>query len=490
MMQLKTFIAFIVLIFSTLIAQADLLGRITVEDALKDRLEKALKIQDPSAQVTVRIEYNRYLAEEDLPGTHQTANKMYFAEKVETSDINKMSIQYFSENKELKSEQSVLIYSLIPLDKKRVSISFKSMSPVNPKPAPIEVKDIHEVADKSIQLLSLMLGSALGLAFLIFGAALFFNDSKNRNLFKQQFGQVVSALSNGNVGGSKSSASKSFEKVSGTVISSSEQKLFADYSENSLKAIFADLYWCEKDQEAQYLWNNMTNQHKTVLLEKLDFMYDYAMYFSGLESSLDADTDVVSFVKHPYYNQPLDLNKTSQESLLELVKKNFGLWAKISPLRQQSLPLSLKEKIKANSATNLNVVSEKFPESRARVLPRHVSFGEISFEDESEIFKDEKIIPSHLREHVPSLVWLAFKDVDFIKEKLEKLDAKFLASAWISTPEVLEKLEQCLPEKKLQLLKSYLQTITPSKSSSAFQALFELGLETNSQEHESIQKAS
>lgn len=490
MMQFKTFIAFIVLSFSTIIVQADLLGRIKVEDALKERLENALKIQDPSAQVTVRIEYNKYLAEEDLPGTNQTANKMYYADKVETSDINKMTIQYFSEKKELSNEQSALIYSLIPLEKNRVSLSFKSMLPVNPKPAPIEVKDIHEVADKSIQLLSVMLGSALCLAFLIFGIALFFNDSKNRNMFKQQFGQVVSALSNGSFGGSKSpsSGSKGFEKVSGAVIQASEDKFFADYSEQSLKAIFSDLYWCEKDQEAKYLWNSMTNQHKTVLLEKLDFMYDYAMYFARLDDAPDAD--IVSYVKHPYYNQPLNLNKTSQESLLQVVKKNFGLWNIISPLRQLSLPLSLKEKIKANSSTNLNVVSENFPESRARVLPRHVNFGEVSFEDESEIFKDEKIIPVNLRKHVPSLVWLAFKDVDFIKDKLEKLDAKFLASAWISAPEILEKLEQGLPEKKLQLLKSYLNTVKPSKSSSAFQALFELGLETNSQEHESLQKAS
>lgn len=490
MIQLKTFITYLILFFTMTTAQADLLGRIRVEDALKERLEHALKIQDPTAQVTVRIEYNKYQSDEDLPGTNQTANKMYYAEKVETADINKMNVQYFSEKTEVSAEQTALIYSLLPVEKNRVSFSFKSMSPVSPKAAPIEVKDINEIADKSIRLLSLMLGSALGLACLIFGFALFFNNSKNRALFKQQIGNLASALSNGSFGGSGlSAAPKNVEKsVGSSMTQSSEEKFFEGYSEQSLVAIFSDLYWCEKDAEARYLWNNITNNHRAVLLEKIDFIYEYAIYFSRLEN--DPEAAVISLAQHPYYTQPLDLDKTSQEALLQMVKKNFGLWNKISPLRQQSLPLSLKDKIKANSSANLSVVAEKFPISKLRVLPRHVNFGEISFEDELEIFKDEKIIPQNLKEHVPSLVWLAFKDVDFIKEKLEKLDAKFLASAWIAAPEVLEKLEQGLPEKKLQLLKSYLNTVKPSKSSSAFQALFELGLEVSSQEHESIQKAS
>lgn len=488
MKQLKTFIAFIVLFLTMSTAQADLLGRIRVEDALKERLEHALKIQDPTAQVTVRIEYNKYSSDEDLPGTNQTANKMYYAEKVENSDINKMHVQYFSENKEIQPDQTALIYSLIPLDKSRVNFSFKSMLSVTPKASAIEVKDINEIADKSIRLLSLMLGSAIGLACLIFGFSLFFNNSKNRALFKQQFGSLVSALSNGGFGGAAGSSSqKSFEKAAGSAMQA-ESKFFEDYSEQSLVAIFSDLYWCEKDEAAYYLWNNISNHHRALLLEKLDFTYEYAMHFSRLENAPEAET--ISLMTHPYYSQPLSLNKTSQEALLQAVKKNFGLWNKISPLRQQALPLSLKDKIKANSSTNLNVVAENFPVSKPRVLPRFVNFGDISFEDESEIFQDEKNIPHHLREHIPSLVWLAFKDVDFIKDKLEKLDAKFLASAWIAAPEVLEKLEQGLPEKKLQLLKSYLNAVKPSKSSSAFRALFELGLETSSQEHESLQKAS
>jgi hypothetical protein len=489
MMQLKTFIAFIVLFLSMLTVQADLLGRIRVEDALKERLEHALKIQDPTAQVTVRIEYNKYQSDEDLPGTNHTANKMYYAEKVENADINKIYIQYFSEKAEISADQTALIYSLIPLDKSRVNFSFKTMLPVSPKATAIEVKDINEVANKSIRLLSLMLGSTLGLACLIFGFALFFNNSKNRSLFKQQIGSLASALSSGGFGGSSSSYSqKSFEKNTSPVMQASGEKFFEGYSEQSLVAIFSDLYWCEKDEASYYLWKSITNDHRALLLEKLDFMYEYAMYFSRLENEPEAGT--ISLVTHPYYSQPLNLNKTSQEGLLQLVKKNFSLWNKISPLRQQSLPLSLKDKIKANSSTNLSVVAESFPASKPRVLPRYVNFGEISFEDESEIFKDEKLVPQNLREHVPSLVWLAFMDVDFIKDKLEKLDAKFLASAWVAAPEVLEKLEQGLPEKKLQLLKSYLNAVNPSKSSSAFQALFELGLETSNQKHESIQKAS
>jgi predicted transcriptional regulator len=488
MIKIKLLITFLVSFLYIITAQAGLLGRIEIEEVLKKRLEHALKIQDPTAQVTVRIEYNKYLSEEDLPGTNQTANTVYYSENVEISDIKKLHVQYFSEKKEISADQKDLVYSLLPLERKDINFIFKSMLPVNPKVTPIEVKDINEIANKSIYLLSLMLGSAIGLACLIFGFALFFNNSKNRNLFKAQFSNLVSALSSGGFNSSGSLIEKRADKITGPMTVASQGKFFEDYSKQSLIAIFSDLYWCKKDEAASYLWNNISNHSRALLLEKVDFIYDYAMYFSRCQSHLDEETK--AFVMHPYYIQPLSLNQTAQEELLQIVKKNYGLWNKISPLRQQSLSLSLKEKIKANSSLNLNVVIEKFPISKPRVLPQYVNFGDISFEDESEIFNDDKIIPQTLREYVPSLVWLASKEVDYIKEKLEKLDAKFLASAWVGAPEILEKLENCLPEKKQLLLKSYLKTSTPSKTSPAFQALFELGLENSHYEQELIQKAS
>lgn len=496
MKQIKVFFIFSVFIIASIVssyAQADLLGRLKIEEVLKERIEQALKINDKTAKATVRIEYDKYdTMGEDLPGMNHTVNKSFYTEKLEDSDIKKISVQYFSETKELALEQSALIYSLIPVARNKISVSFKNLSPTPEGPTPVQVKDLNEIADKSVYMLSLMLGVSLAGACLIFGFALFFNNSKNRSLFKEQFGSLISSLSNGIMGHSSGPQALEIQSKPNTNTDSGfgaggkavNKLIFADYSNQALAALFSDLYWCEKDGVAHYLWNNITTQQKEFLLKDLNYLYAYSIHFSNVPATAN------EIVFHPYYNQPLDLNQTSQESLLILVKKNFSLWSKISPLRQQSLPLSLKEKIKANSAIAVTLTDEIFPESKPRVLPRPVTFGDISFEDEIEIFNDPSLIPQELRKHIPSLVWLAQKDKNFIEQKFEKLDAKFLAAAWFAAPDILAQLEQCIPEKKLLLLKSYINSVPPSKSSSAFQFLFKLGLEVSDQNYESIQKAS
>lgn len=481
---LKLLLVLIAMIFVNE-SQADLLGRLEIEDVLKARLEQALKIDDETAKITVRIEYDKYEDfGENLPGTNYTQGS-YYATNPEVTDIRKINVQYFSEKKEMTPEQSALIYNLIPVSKNKVNITFKNIPVSESKPTPVQPKDLTEIANKSVRMLSLMLGISLAAAFLIFGVALFFNSSKNRAMFKQQFGNLISSFSTAGFNSSPTQVPPPMTTNSvGAGLSEMGKFIFADYPTKTLCALFSDLYWCEKDATAHYLWNNISNQQKATLLTQLDFLYPYSIYFSNLTPQ----TDDILF--HPYYNKPLDLNKTSQDALAGLVKKNFALWSKISPLRQQSLGLSLKEKIKANATHSTTMVSEAFPESKSRVLPRPVAFGEISFEDEIEIFKDKNLIPQDLRGYVPSLVWLALQDKTFIEQQFEKLDAKYLASAWVAAPEILAQLEQCLPEKKLLLLKSYLNSTTPTRSSSAYQFLFKLGFENSSENYESFKKAS
>lgn len=490
MKKMKTLFIFSGFILATVmvsLAQADLLSRLNIEEVLKERVQQAIKIKDSSAKITVRIDYDKYEAlGEDLPGTNFNQESFY-ADKLDVADIKKINVQYFSTQAQMSEEQSALIYSLIPTEKNKISITFKTVPPSEMVPTGIQPKDLNEIADGSIKVLSIALSVIFGLATLILGFVVFFNNAKNREAMKQQFGSLISSLSENGMG--KAAMPQNFEtqfkpSTGSAGAGVSEKQIFSDFSEESLAALFADLYWCEKDGVAHYLWSNITTAQKVNLMNRLDFLYAYSMYFS----SQPPVSDEILF--HPYYSKPLDLTKTSQENLLPVIKKNFALWSKISPLRQQTLPLSLKEKIKANSANLSSVKSEEFPESKPRLLPRTVVFGEISLEDELEIFKDPNLIPIELRSNVASLAWLALRDKEFIAQQFEKLDAKFMASGWIAATEILEALEKHVPEKKLLLLKSYLKSSRPSKSSPAFQHMFKLGLEESQQNHESLQKAS
>ncbi len=484
MNKIKTLFIFLSFIS---VAQADLLSRLSVEEVLKERIQQAIKIKDNSAKITVRIEFNKYESNgESLPGTNFNQESFY-ADKLDVADIKKVNVQFFSTQSEITDEQRTLIHALVPIDKNKISILFITIPTNEMVPTGIQPSDLSEIANQTVKFLSIALSLIFGLVLIVIGAIAFLNGRKNRDMIKQQIGTLASAISENGMG--QPSVPQSFETQSKanaieTQENSSDQSVFADYSFESLSALFSDLYWCEKDGEAHYLWNKITIAQKTNLLEQLDFMYGYTMHF--LNSSPIANEDLL----HPYYNKPLAMNKTSQEALSSLVKKNFALWSKISPLRQQTLQLSLKEKIKANSTPAGVVKVEEFPVSKLRSLPRPVAFGEISFEDEMEIYKDHQLVPKALQSSVPSLVWLALKDKAYVEQQFEQLDAKFMATGWVAAPEILRTLEKCIPEKKLLLLQSYLKSLTPSKAAPAFEFMFRLGLKESHQNDELLSKAS
>lgn len=99
-----------------------------------------------------------------------------------------------------------------------------------------------------------------------------------------------------------------------------------------------------------------------------------------------------------------------------------------------------------------------------------------SIEDEALLFRSPELAPAPLRKQLRSLVWLAHRDDETIRKVLARFDARSLASVWVGPDEVLKRLEQQIPEKKLKLLANYRQKDSPSRQSPTFDALVEEGL--------------
>jgi hypothetical protein len=120
-----------------------------------------------------------------------------------------------------------------------------------------------------------------------------------------------------------------------------------------------------------------------------------------------------------------------------------------------------------------NVPSTK---TAARVLQVKPSWGDVTGSDEVVLYENPEMVPVQMRKHVRSLVWLAQKDAEYVKQVLAKYDARSLAEAWIGPDEVLKSLETGLPEKKLRLLQTYRAKLALSRDSDIFQVLVDEGL--------------
>jgi hypothetical protein len=199
-------------------------------------------------------------------------------------------------------------------------------------------------------------------------------------------------------------------------------------------------------------------------------MKDYSLFFAEVSAVAK------SYHEHPYYLTPTNLTMISQKDLCAAVKKDFGLWNYLSPMRKQNLPLSLDEKLKATQSTPSKEKSIPNVKSALRALETKPTWGEISSDDETALFNNPGMVPDPMKQHIRSLVWLAQKDKTQIQKVLSKYDAKALASAWIGADEVLKNLESSIPEKKLKLLQTYKEKVRPSRQSEIYQLLVDEGL--------------
>lgn len=460
-----------------LFSQADLLDRIQLEDTIRNRLEDVLKLYDEKAKVLIRFDYKSYQGV--LPGTSIDATGSFGPTKVESADVSKVIVEIYTELEEVPAEAKDVVFKMIPIEKSKVSVEYKKLKIQFPKDLPklLDVQSLTKIAQDSINSFSTIFSGVFAAALFIMMGFMFYQNSMRLKEFKNQVTALTAAL-----GEQKQQSMPVMPQVQNQQSSNQgaptgspgfiEENPLKKLSPLAIKELFSDCYWSKEDAYASWLWKNIDNDQKKTLLESTSFMKEYSMYFVDIKASEK------NYHEHPYYLEPLASCDISNADFCSEIKKNYAYWHFVSPIRQQHMPFSLQERLKAvqSKPTPTKPATTAWKKSSPRPLELRVSWGDVSVADEQSLFSQPNMVPAALKEHIRSLVWLAQKDDAAIQRVLSKFDARSLALAWVGPEEVLKKLEAAMPEKKLRMLLTYKEKVQPSRQSMIYQSLVEEGL--------------
>lgn len=459
-------------------AHADLLDRMNLEEGFRVRIREVVKVFDPQAQVLVQFSYNGYQG--NLPGTSLQYDSNVIPTNIEKRDLASIDVRIYANKNSFPKEVNDLIYGTLPIEKSKVHIQYQEM-----KAIPIIENNMisPEALDKTLQKVVKDLGyqfaGILSVAFVIGILVMLVLSIRRNRQFAGEVDRIVESLKDlqwigsGGNNNNSASASISHRDVSdeSRFLSGSGGVSFSVYNLSSLKAMISDCYWAEKDEYASWIWKKMDFNQRSELLGALPFIEAYSRYLSEIPAVPFPHFD------HAYYVKPFEMSMTSQEDLAQFTRSTPVVWNLISPLRQSCLPLRLEEKLDClKSSSGIVLQNPIFPVSVPRDLFVMGSWGDLSVEDEVSLLKNPQVVPIALRGQIKSLVWLSLLPEEEIRAKLEQVDAKSLASAWVGPEEMLDRLESFLPERKKELLRNYRQRITAQRDSDSFVWLWEESL--------------
>lgn len=475
MKKLSAYFAFGIVLL-TLSARADLLDRMNLEDGFRLRIREVVKVFDPQAQIMTQFSYRTYQG--TLPGTTLTYDSKTIPTNIEDQDLARVDISVYSSKNEFPKEMENLIRSSLPVDSRKVQIKFLEMKVIPETNEALTNQLIERTVSKVVNDLAQTISWAVGVAVAVLLLCFGFVGWRRQKQFSQAINRVVTSLSdlqspqNAAV---MNSSLRQAEKAPPKALTSPTGSIFGGYELESIQAMLADCYWTEKDGYAVWIWKNLDFTQRNTLLETLPYMKNYSI------SLTDVPEKQFPFFDHAYYLRPQKLHLTSQEDLLQVVEAYPSTWHKLSPLRQAEITLPLEEKIKCMNVSVKDAdQAHTFPQSKLRMLTIKGSWGELKEEDEKQIHINPDLVPRDMRGQIKSLVWLNLLPDERIKEKLERLDAQSLASAWVGPEEMLARLENLLPEKKKALLQGYRSRVTAQRESPAFVWLWEESLKDES----------
>lgn len=244
--------------------------------------------------------------------------------------------------------------------------------------------------------------------------------------------------------------------------------------------LFADCYWTASDGYANYLWSQMTQQQREDILKHPEFQLSFGMYLPFIRQfepvNLGHHTD------SRYLNAAPQIRNLNQPDLALWLLENSAYVSRMTPLRWETLPISLADRMRLTLRASSVDPSEIFElnairhRSAARVLPMRLVIQSLTADDELYVLKKSREIPEHMRSALQTLSWLALCPISYRKKVLDEFNARELADAWVGPDEVLAGLIEALPTKKVGMLKSYLSESQPSRDTEMFEILVASGL--------------
>tara|TARA_B100001248_G_C27398864_1_gene468064 strand:+ start:1077 stop:2531 length:1455 start_codon:yes stop_codon:yes gene_type:complete len=484
---MKYMLSLLLLLFSTsLYANEDVFE---LQMNLQKQSEEIVRQFDEHAKVIVKIEEQK--VERKLPGLPLILSDMKIRGPGNRIVLKEAKVTIYSH----APEMPFLIQELVGNLFKPYGVEAQIEVQLPPKKFNFNVTEaLYELTRPTmlvVYVAYILVALAMGLALISKST----QDKRLRNLVKEGLGELKSIFE----GGSSVKASAFDESVSSVTNQNmaasndadTDSNLVKELTEEALIAIFCDCYWSKEDSYAKYLWLKLPLEMRKKVMNAKPMLKEYAGYLS------DVEPQAKSYHQEMYYLQPLPIQHLSNEDLSEIVRGKQSLYAHLPSMRSAHISMDVEEKIKClqESASSLDVKDYDFlenkKESATRGLRRRMNIQINNLEEEQQVLQipDPSI---EVMEDIVVLGWAEKLDEDSLSEILKKFNAADLASAWDAPLSVLEKFKSCLPEKKLNLVMSYVEKSKPSRKSQVYSMLHKeiiQALRSNEREQENVDVA-
>ncbi|MEI8027599.1 MAG: hypothetical protein WCI18_14730 [Pseudomonadota bacterium] len=475
-------------------------------------LQNLVREVDASAYVVVKATEKRGTGKVRMPGTPFVLNNVEIAGAAGESSYPLIDVTVFSTSGTLpKGAQSILrkvaqnyaekveiTVEALPADFLAARNKVSSNSNVGEAKAweakfaevLTEVPDLIEKAKqlagqlsqfefKSAKSIALGVMIASSLLFVLFVVLQIGMQRRRNTLLEVGLNGVRSALEQGNHGSAQEQrpsmvqASAPQTQIQTAPLSNDGQSL-ATIPEEGVLALLSDCYWSHQDNYGAFLWRRISAERKISLLNRMPALNDYGRFLVGhAEEDLGMDQD-------PSYLRPLPLWNLDMTELTEFTRNNPGIISRLSPLRLSALSLRPTERLSLYASNEMvqSQLTPSLPETKspARPLKRALLIKIQSDEDELEILGMQGVTLAVMAQ-VPSLGWLLQLPSESIDEILKSLSARDIASAWIGPSSILNEISKHIAEKKLEMMKSQLERVMPSRESPVFLYIHQCAVE-------------
>lgn len=464
-------------IFLTFFAWGSIEKKIQLEREIESRVLELTQKLDPSAQVFAKIEFNT--SNTPLAGTSIDLLNISSSTEgsIDYNDIKKIDIKILTSSNKNMDWFKTQIQDQFSYKGTTVNVDINEMD-ANIK-AQVQEQSLHKVISaQNDKFRDSMLIAVAGFSGLILVLFVLLNWQGKKQV-RENVDKVVAALKESSTGSMNMPISPMVEAhrpdtpqlkpANAGFLSQgdSSSSSFKKFSCEQIVALFSDCYWSQHDNYASWMWQNMSSEQRKKLLDEWEIADHYSKYLTYIEPLAE------NYHNHTTYLTPLQIQEVSQDDLAKWLRQNPGAWSLLSPIRQESCPVSIQEQINFMQ-TPANARNEyKLPrvKSKKRPLTLKANFSDITIEDEKAIWENPSFVPENFRREIPTLVWLAKEPEQVRREILEPLNAQQIAQAWIGPKVVLDSLQVSISNKKWTLIESYLKTINPSRQSPSFQYL-------------------
>lgn len=484
---MKSLLSFLLVAFTGSFAQAAQ-SQVDFENQIRDRVYHVVSKVDPSALIQPKVVFKKISA--TLPGLDIDAKviPLDYDGGFGTSSLESVTIRIVTRLDPFPEWIQQEVSKAAQLEGVKMNITYEKAAGEIEVPEAQIAKVITEQSGPAVEILKQLRtgvwGLIGGIVFML--AAMVWVLANFASRLEKTFGRlveekVVPAMQANRGGGANIQQAAAAEdkperaaQLTGNVSGGGSKELDG-IPDAVLASLFSDCYWTSCDRYAHYLWNQLSQPQKEKLLDSGIVDPNYFSYFRKFEpANLGYHTDA------RYFMTANDFTTINQVDLAKWLKSHTEYASRLTPMRWDLLPISLEDRLKLSSlrqaTTKKLAAAASVTKSALRELPISLEIDTLSAEDEAFIWKNHQTIPEQLRGSLKTLAWLALSSLDYRTKVLGDLDARQLAEAWVGPSEVLEKLREAVPAKKLEMMEHFRKETRADRNGAVFKYLFDAGL--------------